>query len=341
MRREILAAVFLALSHAGDAMSAPAEEGAKERDLPRLQQEFLSWKFGMFIHFNMATFAGVEWATGQEDPLIFNPTRLDCGQWADAAKAAGMEYAILTVKHTGGWCLWNSKYTDHDIARFKNFRNGKGDIVREFCDAFRKRGIKVGFYYCFPVFDDDWKNYWTLPIKGYRDGTADAYGFIKNQFTELLTQYGNVAVMWVDQAGSLHGGLKQGDWLKLKRDIHALQPNCVVIANNASNFQSSDIFGYEYPWSKKLPPKNNRNPSEVCENIQQGWFSKPEGSPPRLSADFIVNQRLLPLNANNSNYLLNCGPDARGLMPDSVVERLDEVGRLWKKAGEQKRSPAD
>ena len=69
------------------------------------QRDFATWRFGLFLHFNVSTFADSEWANGHEDPALFAPTELDCGQWADAAKAAGMSYAILTVKHTGGWCL--------------------------------------------------------------------------------------------------------------------------------------------------------------------------------------------------------------------------------------------
>ena len=106
----------------------------------------------MFIHFNMATFNNRQWATGTEDPATFAPTNLDCGQWLDAAAAAGMKYAVLTVKHTGGWCLWDSKHTEaHDIRSFRNFCNGQGDLVREFVNACRQRNIKVGLYYSDPA----------------------------------------------------------------------------------------------------------------------------------------------------------------------------------------------
>lgn len=128
-----------------------AEGQTKKADgalLESKQKEFLSWRFGMFLHFNMSTFSGTGWCSGYEDTLLFNPTKMDCGQWADAAKAAGMKYAVLTAKHTDGWCLWDSKFTKHDIARFSNYKNGKGDIVKEFVDAFRSRGLKVGLYYC-------------------------------------------------------------------------------------------------------------------------------------------------------------------------------------------------
>jgi alpha-L-fucosidase len=87
-------------------LPAPAEEPPAPAVL---REKFLEWRFGMFIHFNMATFNNRQWATGTEDPATFAPAKLDCGQWLDAAAAAGMKYAVLTVKHTGGWCLWDSK----------------------------------------------------------------------------------------------------------------------------------------------------------------------------------------------------------------------------------------
>jgi alpha-L-fucosidase len=305
---------------------------SEDRDFEMLQKEFLSWKFGMFLHYNMATYAQVEWATGREDPQLFNPSNLDFEQWADAAESANMKYAILTVKHTGGWCLWNSAYTDHDISMFKNYKGGTGDIVKEFTDAFRSKGIKVGLYYCFPLHDPKWANYSTLPVKDYGKETADATGFIKNQFKELLTNYGKIDIIWVDQFASLHGGLKKGDWQLIKSYIYTLQPNCIVIANNSHDPDQTDIVGYEYPWSKKLPPEGNTVPSEVCDKLQRGWFSSVplgEDSDPIIDADYIVNKMLIPLNANHSTYLLNCAPNDKGLLPESVVHVLKEVGQEW------------
>ena len=142
--------------------------------------------------------------TATRIPLTFNPAKLDCGQWADAAKEAGVKYAVLTTKHTEGYALWDSAHTTHDITAFKNFKDGKGDIVREFVDAFRERGIKIGFYYCAPGnFDNQNGN--TLPegkpsLQGLPpEAKGDYAGFIKKQFTELLTNYGPVDLLWCDQ----------------------------------------------------------------------------------------------------------------------------------------------
>jgi alpha-L-fucosidase len=220
-----------------------------DQGVARLREEFLNWKFGMFIHFNIATFNGQEWAGGYEDPATFEPTHLDCGQWADVAKAAGMNYAVLTVKHTEGYPLWDSAHTTHDITAFKNFKGGQGDIVREFVDAFRQRGLKVGFYYCAPGdFDNRFGN--KLPagkpsLHGMPpEAAADFQGFIKKQFTELLTHYGPIDLIWCDQY-SVKFNMTQ--WHDIMAHMRKLQPNCLIIANNSHNSNDTDIHSYEYP----------------------------------------------------------------------------------------------
>jgi len=300
------------------------------RDIKALQKDFMSWKFGMFIHFNMSTFVPGGWSSGKEDPAKFKPLNLDIGQWADAAKSAKMRYAILTVKHTGGWCLWPSETTDHDVSAFKNYKNGKGDIVKEFVEAFRSRGMKVGLYYCFPLWGKCWPNYMTLPHKDYATGKIDALKLIKAHFKELLTNYGKIDLVWVDQWGSLNGGLKKDDWQKIKSYIHELQPDCIVIANTCKDMVNSDIAEYEYPYSLKLPPLDNTRPSEVCDKLNAGWFANPAGpAVPVRNVDYVVNKMLLPLVSRHSNYLLNCSPEYTGRFHPKTVEMLKKIGEAW------------
>jgi len=324
MKKLILSAVCTAM------MAGVAS--AKERDLEKLQQDFLELKFGMFMHFNMSTFVPGGWSSGKEDPLLFNPENLDFGQWADAAVAAKMKYAILTVKHTGGWCLWDTATSDRDVTWFKSYKDGKADIVQEYCDAFRSRGLKVGFYYCFPLWGGDtWKKYQTLPHEDYATGTIDAEGMIKAHFTELLTNYGDVDMVWIDQAGTDKGGLEYGkSWPRIKAHIHALQPNCLVIANNASDYIKSDTCAFEYPYSLELPPVDNTAVTEVCDKLNQGWFANPD-TPcvPIRSAEYVVNKLLRPLNDRNANLLLNCAPEKTGLLHPGTVAVLRQIGEMW------------
>src|ERR671931_1931906 len=100
----------------GRARPAPRPTAAVTRgNRYSLQRRFVDWRFGMFIHFNMGTFHDVEWVDPFQDPLSFSPSELDCEQWADAAKAAGMKFAVLTAKHHDGFCLWPSRYTTYDV----------------------------------------------------------------------------------------------------------------------------------------------------------------------------------------------------------------------------------
>lgn len=314
--------------------SSDTLEMIKQRD------NYLSWKFGMFIHFNMATSNEREWANGYENPATFSPNKLDCNQWAEVAKNAGMKYAVLTVKHTGGWCLWDSKFTtSHDITAFKNYKNGNGDIVRAFVDAFRERGIKVGLYYCFPGdYSGRWGN--TLPegkpnLHGLPPEAAGDYvGFIKNQLTELMTGYGKIDLIWIDQFSNKY---TYSAWPEIRRHIKSYQPQCLVIGNNADNFKNSDILGYEYSYwmrkdpTKALPPSDNTNPSEVCDQIGPGWFwSTKENYGNLKPAEDIVNLLTLS-NSRNANYLLNIAPDNTGLIPEHTVLRLKEFRGLMDK----------
>ena len=322
----MLAVVFAVPASAGEA-----------KPVSQLREDFLKWKFGMFIHFNVATSNEREWANGHEDPATFAPDKLNCDQWADAASTAGMQYAVLTVKHTGGWCLWDSEYTDHDTTAFCNYKRGKGDIVRQFVDAFRERGLKVGLYYCFPGNYTGRYGNPSLP-EGEEDlhglppeAKGDYTGFIKKQLTELLTRYGPIDLLWIDQYRNPYTGKR---WQEIMRHVKSHQPNCLVIANNCRDSRNTDIHGYEYPWLKSsrpataLPPENNSNPSEVCDKIGPGWFwSTSENEANVQSAEQIVSMLKL-CNSRRANYLLNVAPDRSGLIPAYSIKRLREVGNL-------------
>jgi alpha-L-fucosidase len=277
------------------------------RPLEELQQSFIDLKFGMFLHFNMATFHNIEHATGKEDPMSFNPTHLNIEQWADAAVSARMKYAVLTVRHVDGFCLWPTKTTQHSVAN-SSYRK---DIVRDFVDTFRNKGLQVGFYYS---------------MEGRHDGHK--LELVLNQLTELLTDYGDILIIWFDAWGKHeYPSFEVYPFDTVVNHVKSLQPNCLILNNdNGRSPGPTDIRCYEH--NEGRPPKGNRLPSEVCYKIQSAWFGK-EGDPNHavVSVDTIVDRLLIPLTKQNCNLLLNCAPNRKGLLDENVVVRLRQVGK--------------
>ncbi|HEY4988909.1 MAG TPA: alpha-L-fucosidase [Opitutaceae bacterium] len=328
--------LFLALSLAAPRLSAESDPSAASLTGP--QRGFMAWHFGMFVHFNLGTYVDNDWAGGYEDPALFNPTKLDCGQWADAAKQAGMTYVVLTVKHTEGMALFDSAGTSHDITEFKNFRGGKGDIVREFVDACRSRGLKVGLYYCFPGdYSDaahrnapppDKPNLHGLPP----EAIGDYVGFMKRQLAEMLTNYGPIDLLWIDQYKNKYTADR---WPEMQAYLKSLQPRCIVLANNARDLRESDALSYEYPWKSEMPPNGNVLPSEVCDTLQTGarWFWREATQPSDLQSAADVVAKIRMCNERNANYLLDVPPDRDGLISGPHLRRLQEIGALLRSGG--------
>jgi alpha-L-fucosidase len=305
------------------------------------QREFMKWKFGMFVHFNLATFAGTDWAGGYEDPDLFSPTKLNCGQWADAAKEAGMSYLVLTVKHTEGIALYPSAVTTRDSRMFKNFMNGKGDVVREFVDACRSRGMKVGLYYCFPGDYSDVAHRNAPPtglpnLHGMPPEAAlDYVGFMKRQLAEMLTRYGPIDLLWIDQYKNKYTGAR---WPEILAYLKSLQPECLVLANNARDLGDSDVLSYEFPWKSETPSPDNALPAEVCDTIQTGarWFWRDSPLPTDIYPAAEIAARLRMCNARNANYLLDVPPDRDGLISGAQLQRLREIGALLRSGNPDK-----
>ncbi len=159
-------------------------------DLPRptvAQQRWMELKFGMFVHFGINTYCDTEWSDGTLDPSRFKPTQLDTDQWCRVAKAAGMNYIVLVTKHHDGFCLWPTGQTAYSVSATPF----KRDVLGQAVESARRHGLKVGFYYSLrdrhePSHDtDEW-----------------AYvEFMKRQFHELLTGYGDIVELWSTDSG--------------------------------------------------------------------------------------------------------------------------------------------
>ena len=203
------------------------------------QIEFADWEVGAFIHFGLNVFTGQEHGDGKESPSKFNPTELDAEQWVKAAKALGAKYACLTVRHEGGFCLWPSKTTDYTIAN-SPYKNGKGDICREFVDACRKHGMKVGLYHTSShdahqgLSWYDGKIEWgpqrdSLMFAGFKKhkGSQEKYVEVQlGQMRELLTNYGPIDFMWSDHWGAPG---TEYVWHPITDLVAELQPNMVFM----------------------------------------------------------------------------------------------------------------
>lgn len=324
--RRLVVLIILVVAVGCESLVVPSES---------FKEEFLTWKFGMFIHFNVATFNDREWSNGYEDPASFAPSQLDPGQWADAAVAAGMQYAVLTSKHTGGWSLWDSDLTSHDVTAFNNYHDGKGDVIQAYVDAFRARGLKVGLYYCFP---GDYAGRWgndlaqgQTPLRGLPpDAGDDQIGFIKAQLSELLSRYGQIDLLWIDQARSPYISAKE--WTGIRRHIKSVQPGTFVLANEARSNSTTDIHSYEFPLhrdhnpEKGWPSIDNPYVAEVSDVLGPTWFWNANHSEANMLSADVIMSRLERANSRRANYLLNVSPDTSGLISAAAVERLAEVG---------------
>jgi len=292
------------------------------RSVKELQEDFLKLKFGMFIHFNLETFKGVQWVAGYHSPADFAPGgKIDTDAWADAAKSAGMKYAVLTVKHVSGFCLWDSKYTTYDV--MNPDCPYKQDLVAQFVKSFTSRGLKVGLYYCWrhPGFGAEYK---VLPPEcdPAKHTMAEQIDFQKKQITELVEKYPEAFYIWND---GLDPDIMPAE--QATEFIRGLRPGLIASGN-------------WWDWGKKGMPYldvavtetkhfgqrhlDSKITGETCWCLENSWFN--DGSGPKTAADIV--KQLQTANGHNANFLLNVGPDKRGRFQDNSVKVLAEIGRI-------------
>ncbi|MCE9612860.1 MAG: alpha-L-fucosidase [Lentisphaerae bacterium] len=289
---------------------------AQAQTLPELQQDYVDHKFGQFVHFNMGTFTGEEWASPNRPINTFAPTALDPDQWAAAAQSAGMTYGVLTAKHHDGFALWDTALSSYDVAStvwFGSQPAGRGDIVRRFADAYRARGLKVGLYYSI------WDR--SNGIDGSTLSSRQATDYVKAELTDLLSHYGPIHVIWTDGWGwkAWHAYVI---YQEVYDHIKALSPTTLLVENNHTAV-NTDIRTYE---QTPLPPAGNAFPAELCATIRADgkWFWS-AGADATKSVDLVLGQRDVA-NARLAAYLLDVTPDTRGLIPDSQVAVLSALG---------------
>lgn len=213
------------------------------------QLKWQSMELIAFVHFGVNTYTGLEWGDGTENPIIFNPTELDTDQWVRVLRDAGFKMVMLTAKHHDGFCLWQTKTTPHSVGRSTNWKNGKGDVLKELRKSCDKYGMELGVYV------SPWDR--NSPHYGY-PSYDDVY---EEQIRELLTNYGKIAEMWFDGANGTGVGVNDRvhkyDWNRYMNTIYKLQPH-ILTANMGDHIRwngNEAGKGREQEWNATpLPP---------------------------------------------------------------------------------------
>ncbi len=299
-----------------------------------------------FLHFTMNTFTDKEWGYGDESPALFNPTDFDANEIVRLAKEVGMKALILTAKHHDGFCLWPSQYTAHSVKN-SPWKNGKGDVVKEFAEACRSHGLKFGVY--LSPWDRNHKDY----------GKPEYVTYYRNQLHELLTNYGEIFEVWHDGANGgdgFYGGARESrtidrrtyyDWPATWALVRQLQPNAVIFSDVGPDIRwvgNEKGCAGETCWAMYDPvgvngdapaPGYTRDkegieghrdgkhwlPAECDVSIRPGWFY-------HASQDSLVKspEKLFELYfqsaGRNGSLLLNVPPDRRGRFHENDVNAL-------------------
>lgn len=334
-------------------MSSPAIEKHGMTDRFARSAWFREDRFGLFIHFGGYTVIQDEaWWRSMErvsiedyQPAIdgFRPQNFDPERWADDAAKAGMKYAVMVAKHHEGFCLFDSKLTD-----YTSMNNGFGrDLVREFLDAFRARGIKVGLYYSlldwhhpdYPAYEDEHHPHRGDPAwADHRPDFPRYLDYMHAQVEELVSGYGKLDILWFDFSyGSMIGDTWKAD--ELLAMVRRHQPDILInnrLETSGGGFGSlveedpSDWAGDWVSPEQLIPAEGIRNvkgesvpwEANFTHNNNWGYFRGDTAFKPTKT----IVRKLVEIVSKGGNMLLNVGPQPDGSFPEESVRMLHEVG---------------
>jgi len=319
---------------------------------------FLHDRFGMFIHFGLyAIPARGEWVRSTEKmpeedyvPFFkeFNPYDFDAKEWARIAKDAGMKYAVLTAKHHDGFCLFDSKLTDWKIT---NTPFGR-DLVKEYVEAFREAGLKVGLYYSlldwhhpgYPAYGDQNHPMRDNPAFANEDRDWDSYvEYFHGQVREICSNYGKIDILWFDFS---YGDMKCEKWhaTELVNMVRSLQPDVLIDnrlegsgeAGGSLYTDNPNIYAGDFACPEQIiPPEGVTTksgallPWESCITMNENWGYC--ASDHHFKPAYLLTRKLVECVSKGGNLLLNVGPDARGRIPDESQAILAEIGQWMKR----------
>lgn len=311
------------------------------------QQWFKEAKYGLFIHWGLYSVLGGEYKGQRTDWISewimntlqipveeyekiaqeFNPVNFDADEYVRKAAQWGMKYIVFTSKHHDGFAMYDSKCSDYNIVKATPFGR---DIIKELKEACDRYGLKLGLYYSQ---SQDWHD-----PNGYRDQRDDKNQADVNagkdfrkyldekcipQLKEILTQYGDIALIWFDTPM----GITPEQSRELADIVKSIQPNCLV-----SGRIGNDVGEYVSTGDNFIPLMPYPGDWEVPATLNESWGYKKDDHNWR-SADEIL-RLLLKINSRGGNYLLNIGPDGQGNIPEGSVKVLDEVGDYIRRNGE-------
>ena len=303
--------------------------GQQALPTPR-QLEWQKMQTYAFVHFGPNTFSGNEWGNGHEDPMSFNPTKLDCNQWVRSFKKAGFKGVIITAKHHDGFCLWPSKFSTHTVAQslFKR------DILKELSQACKKEGLKMGVY--LSPWDRNHPTYGTDQYNNTFDGMLH----------EVLSNYGPIFEVWFDGAnGEGPNGKRQVyDWKRYISTVRKLQPNAVIFSDAGPDVRwvgNESGIASETNWStinasRYVPGTSLSNelgegtengsdwvPAECDVSIRPGWFwRKSENDKVKTGAQ--LEDLYYKSVGRNGSFLLNVPANTQGLISDQDIKSLND-----------------
>ena len=288
----------------------------------------LAWwheaRFGLFLHWGLYSVPGRgEWIMELEavpprdyDALAdrFVPAPGAARRWAALARRAGMRYAVLTAKHHDGFCLFDSALTDFCASK----RACGRDLVREYVDAMRGAGLRIGLYYSLM----DWHHPDGARAQHDERARRRLVDYTHGQLRELLTNYGPIDILWYDSPWPLDPGGWEAE--RMNRTAVALQPALIV---NDRNGLPGDFATFEQRLPSSPPPA-----WETCMTTNETWGF--HGADAAWKSPREIVSHLVSCARDGGNYLLNVGPRGDGTVPDEAVETLDVVGGWLSRNGE-------